>query len=138
VLVYDLDRLHRQRKELEDFIGLCEQLRLTNVASASGDIDFTTADGQFQARILAAVARKESDDKSLWVRKLDCADEDVAIYSRIAFTHPTRSPSRRARPAPPTRQTQRPATQGAGAGAPAARATVTWAEAPLTERRRGN
>ncbi len=30
----------------------------------SGDIDLTTPDGQFQARILGAVAKKESDDKS--------------------------------------------------------------------------
>lgn len=64
LLVYDLDRLHRQPSELEAFIDLCQRLGLTNVASVSGDIDLTTADGQFQARILGAVAKKESDDKS--------------------------------------------------------------------------
>ena len=43
LLVYDLDRLHRQPRELEAFIDLCQELRLTNVASVSGDIDLTTA-----------------------------------------------------------------------------------------------
>ena len=69
LLVYDLDRLHRQPRELEAFIDLCQLLRLTNVASVSGDIDLTTADGQFQARILGAVAKKESDDKSRRIRR---------------------------------------------------------------------
>jgi site-specific DNA recombinase len=64
LLVYDLDRLHRQPSELEAFIDLCQRLGLTNVASVSGEIDLTTAEGQFQARILGAVAKKESDDKS--------------------------------------------------------------------------
>ena len=48
LLVYDLDRLHRQPSELEAFIDLCTRLGLTNVASVSGEIDLTTADGQFQ------------------------------------------------------------------------------------------
>jgi len=69
LLVYDLDRLHRQPSELESFIALCQRLRLTNVASVSGEIDLTTADGQFQARILGAVAKKESDDKSRRIRR---------------------------------------------------------------------
>jgi site-specific DNA recombinase len=69
LLVYDLDRLHRQPRELEAFIDLCQVLGLSNVASVSGDIDLTTADGQFQARILGAVAKKESDDKSRRIRR---------------------------------------------------------------------
>ena len=74
LLVYDLDRLHRQPSELESFIDLCQRLGLTNVASVSGDIDLTTADGQFQARILGAVAKKESDDKSRRIRRRLCGD----------------------------------------------------------------
>jgi site-specific DNA recombinase len=77
LLVYDLDRLHRQPSELESFIALCQKLGLTNVASVSGDIDLTTAEGQFQARILGAVAKKESDDKSRRIRRkhLEIASE---------------------------------------------------------------
>lgn len=81
LLVYDLDRLHRQPKELEDFIDLCERLRLTNVASVSGDIDLTTPDGQFQARILGAVAKKESDDKSRRIRR---KHEELAVNGKVS------------------------------------------------------
>src|SRR5207244_3099370 len=55
LLVYDQDRLHRQPSELESFIDLCKRRGLTYVTSVSGDIDLTTPDGQFQARILGAV-----------------------------------------------------------------------------------
>ena len=64
LLVYDLDRLHRQLSGLEALIVLCEARGITNVASVSGDLDLTTPDGRFRARILVAVATKESDDKS--------------------------------------------------------------------------
>lgn len=81
LLVYDLDRLHRHPGELEAFIELCGRLRLTNVASVSGDIDLTTADGQFQARILGAVAKKESDDKSRRIRR---KHEEIAFNGRVS------------------------------------------------------
>jgi site-specific DNA recombinase len=81
LLVYDLDRLHRQPSELESFIELCSRLRLTNVASVSGDIDLTTADGQFQARILGAVAKKESDDKSRRIRR---KHEEIAASGKVS------------------------------------------------------
>jgi len=81
LLVYDLDRLHRQPSELESFIELCARLRLTNVASVSGDIDLTTSDGQFQARILGAVAKKESDDKSRRIRR---KHEEIAAGGKVS------------------------------------------------------
>jgi DNA invertase Pin-like site-specific DNA recombinase len=81
LLVYDLDRLHRQPSELEAFIGVCQRLGLTNVASVSGDIDLTTSDGQFQARILGAVAKKESDDKSRRIRR---KHEELAVSGKVS------------------------------------------------------
>jgi DNA invertase Pin-like site-specific DNA recombinase len=81
LLVYDLDRLHRQPSELESFIDLCQRLGLTSVASVSGDIDLTTADGQFQARILGAVAKKESDDKSRRIRRKHL---EIAAEGRVS------------------------------------------------------
>ena len=81
LLVYDLDRLHRQPRELEAFIDLCRRLDLTNVTSVSGDIDLTTAEGQFQARILGAVAAKESEDKSRRIRR---KHEELAQAGKIA------------------------------------------------------
>ena len=64
VLVWHLDRLHRQPKELEEFFEVCDAARLTALASVTGDTDLSTHDGRFLARILGAVSRKESDDKS--------------------------------------------------------------------------
>ena len=81
LLVYDLDRLHRQPRELEAFIDLCERLRLTNMTSVSGDIDLTRPEGQFQARILGAVAAKESDDKSRRIRR---KHEELAEQGKLS------------------------------------------------------
>ena len=81
LLVYDLDRLHRQPSELESFIDLCGRLGLSNVASVSGDIDLTSSDGQFQARILGAVAKKESDDKSRRIRR---KHEELAAGGKVS------------------------------------------------------
>ena len=76
-----LDRLHRQPSELEAFIDLCQRLGLTNVASVSGDIDLTTAEGQFQARILGGVAKNESDHKSARIRR---KHEEIAAEGRVS------------------------------------------------------
>jgi DNA invertase Pin-like site-specific DNA recombinase len=81
LLVYDLDRLHRQPSELESFIDLCQLLGLTNVSSVSGEIDLTTAEGQFQARILGAVAKKESDNTSRRIRRKHL---EIAAEGRVS------------------------------------------------------
>ncbi len=64
VVVWHLDRLHRQPRELEEFFEVCDAAGMRSMASISGDIDLSTHDGRFLARILGAVSRKESDDKS--------------------------------------------------------------------------
>ena len=64
VVVWHLDRLHRHPKELEEFFEVCDGARISALASVTGDTDLSTHDGRFLARILGAVARKESDDKS--------------------------------------------------------------------------
>ena len=69
VLVYHLDRLHRQPRELEEFLDLCIRHRVRHLACVTGEVDLATHDGQFHARILGAVARKESDDKSRRLRR---------------------------------------------------------------------
>lgn len=69
VIVWHLDRLTRRPVELEEFFEVCDRVGLKNMACVSGDIDLSTHDGQFHARILAAVARKESDDKSGRIRR---------------------------------------------------------------------
>lgn len=64
VIVYHLDRLHRQPRELEEFFDVCDKAGVSELASVTGDVDLSTNDGRFMARIQGAVARKESDDKS--------------------------------------------------------------------------
>jgi len=68
VVVYHSDRLHRQPRELEDFIILADR-KGTALASVTGDMDLATGDGRFKARILGAVAAKESDDKSRRIKR---------------------------------------------------------------------
>ncbi|POH60613.1 recombinase family protein [Arthrobacter glacialis] len=64
VIVYNMDRLTRQPMELEQFSRLCEQAGVTQVKSVTADIDLGNDDGLFMARILAAIASKESGRKS--------------------------------------------------------------------------
>jgi len=81
VVVWDADRLHRQPKELEEFFEVCKEAGVTRLASVSGDIDLATHDGQFLARILGAVAKKESDDKS---RRISRKHEELAQAGKVA------------------------------------------------------
>lgn len=64
VLCWHTDRLHRQPRELEDYIDACEKGSVTTHAVQSGEIDLTTASGQAIARTLGAWARYESAHKS--------------------------------------------------------------------------
>ncbi len=66
LVVHHLDRLLRQSRELEQLIDAIEaRTRGTfPIYSVHGDLDLSTPDGRFQARILTSVAQKESDDKS--------------------------------------------------------------------------
>ena len=55
VIVYNLDRLHRQPIELEEFVALCERAGVTNLATVTADFDLGNDDGLFMARMFAAV-----------------------------------------------------------------------------------
>jgi len=69
VVVWHADRLHRHPRELEEFIEICAQAGVSDLASVTGDIDLATETGRLTARILGAVARKESDDKSTRIKR---------------------------------------------------------------------
>ena len=56
VVVWHLDRLHRQPRELEEFFDVCDRAGGTALATVSGDVDLATHDGRFHARIMGAVA----------------------------------------------------------------------------------
>jgi DNA invertase Pin-like site-specific DNA recombinase len=63
VVAWDLDRLHRRPIELERFMDLADRHRV-KLATVSGDIDLSTAQGRLTARLKGAVARHEIEHKS--------------------------------------------------------------------------
>lgn len=63
IVCYDLDRLTRQPRELEDWIDRAESRGLLLV-TANGDADLGTDGGRMYARIKAAVARNEIERKA--------------------------------------------------------------------------
>ena len=68
VVVWHLDRMYRQPRELEDMIDLCANGE-RRVESCFGDYDLSNPDGCFMARIMVANANKESADKSRRLRR---------------------------------------------------------------------
>lgn len=68
VIVWHLDRLTRRPIDLEDFVTVCDRGGV-DVAAVHGDFNVGNGDGLFSARIMAAVAAKESDDKSRRVKR---------------------------------------------------------------------
>ena len=63
VAVWDLDRLHRQPRELEDFIDLADRHRV-QLATVTGECDLSTDNGRLYARIKGAVGKSETERKS--------------------------------------------------------------------------
>ena len=64
VIVYNLDRLTRKPRELEEFTDCLQAARVTELGVVTGDISLGTNDGLLMARILAAFAANESARKS--------------------------------------------------------------------------
>lgn len=91
VVVWHLDRLHRHPKELEAFFEVCDAAGIKDLASVTGDVDLSTHDGRFMARILGAVARKESDDKSRRTKRkhLELAEAGAAVGGGRPFGYET-------------------------------------------------
>lgn len=63
VVVWDVDRLTRKPRELEDIIELAERHH-TALASVGGEIDLATPQGKLMARIKGNVARHEAEQVS--------------------------------------------------------------------------
>lgn len=63
VVCYDIDRLTRQPRQLEDWIDAAEDRGLALVTT-NGEADLTTDGGRMFARVKAAVARSEIERKS--------------------------------------------------------------------------
>ena len=60
VMIWRLDRLHRQPRELEEFIVLCDKQHVA-LATVTGDVDLATSQGRLLARAWGAFAAHECD-----------------------------------------------------------------------------
>jgi site-specific DNA recombinase len=63
VLIWRLDRLHRQPRELEEFIVITDKHEVA-LATVTGDVDLATTQGRLLARAWGAFAAHESEVKS--------------------------------------------------------------------------
>jgi len=68
LIVWDVDRLTRTPRELEDVIDLADRAGLA-LASVGGDIDLSTPQGRMTARIKGTVARHETEQMSRRIRR---------------------------------------------------------------------
>jgi DNA invertase Pin-like site-specific DNA recombinase len=68
IVCWDLDRLTRQPRQLEDWIDAAEERGLV-VVTANGEADLSTDGGRMYARVKAAVARSESERKAARQRR---------------------------------------------------------------------
>lgn len=75
VIAWDLDRLHRRPIELEAFMALADDRQLA-LATVSGDIDLSTAQGRLTARLKGSVAAHEIEHKR--ARQLRAAEQKAA------------------------------------------------------------
>lgn len=62
IICYDLDRLTRQPRQLEDWIDAAQETGLA-IVTTNGEADLTTDGGRMFARVKAAVARSEIERK---------------------------------------------------------------------------
>lgn len=69
VLVYDLSRLTRRPRELEEFIEVVDAAKVRHVKFVAGDANLGSGDGLLVARIMGAVAAEESATKSRRVKR---------------------------------------------------------------------
>lgn len=69
LVVYDLDRLARDPRDLEDAIEVVEHYGKTILSATASEIDLTTESGRMAARMLVVMANKSSADTSRRVKR---------------------------------------------------------------------
>ncbi|MER5259318.1 recombinase family protein [Streptomyces sp. NPDC002855] len=86
IIVYDLDRLARQPRDLEDLIDLVDHYRRP-VVGVTGSLDLMTDNGKAMARVLMAMANKSSADTARRVSRasIQRAREGKSLPPNRAF-----------------------------------------------------
>lgn len=69
LVVYDLDRLARQPRDLERLIDIYDTKPSLVFATVQGDLNLATSDGRFIARLMVNVANKSSSDTSRRIKR---------------------------------------------------------------------
>lgn len=73
LIVWDLDRLARDPRDLEDAIEAAEYYGATIVSATASEIDLTTSSGQMTARFFVLIANKSSADTARRVARAHLA-----------------------------------------------------------------
>ncbi|WP_347057274.1 recombinase family protein [Blastococcus sp. HT6-30] len=87
LVVYDLDRLAREPRDLEDAIEVVEHYGKTVLSATASEIDLTTGTGRTSARLHVIMANKASADTARRVRRahLENAQKGKAVGGRRPF-----------------------------------------------------
>lgn len=81
VVAWHPDRLHRRPIELEEFIDVVEASGVTVATVRAGELDLATASGRMVARVVGAMARHESEQKSERLRR---KQEELAAAGKLS------------------------------------------------------
>jgi site-specific DNA recombinase len=81
IVVWHIDRLYRQPRELEDVIDLADAGRVQVVTVRAGDLNLGTDAGITMARVAVAFANQESRDKSKRVKRAKQQARDKGLPS---------------------------------------------------------
>jgi DNA invertase Pin-like site-specific DNA recombinase len=82
IIVYDLDRLVRQPRDLEDLIDLVEAYRRP-VQGVTGNLDLSTSNGRAMARVLTVMANKSSEDTARRVARARLQEAQQGVTHKI-------------------------------------------------------
>lgn len=87
LVVWDLDRLARDPRDLEDAIEAVQHYGATIVSGTSSEIDLSTESGRLSARLLVMIANKSSADTARRVARahLENAQKGKAVGGRRPF-----------------------------------------------------
>ena len=83
VVVWHTDRLYRRTRDLEDIVDLLEETGAELHVVTESAVDLSTPGGRTTARVLAAVAAQESEDKA---RRLRRKQEELAREGKLSGT----------------------------------------------------
>jgi len=81
IVAWHPDRLHRRPVELEEFIDVVEASGVTVATVRAGEVDLGTASGRMVARVVGAMARHESEQKSERLRR---KHEELAAGGKVS------------------------------------------------------